>query len=443
MGSTDSLEKVSKIIENSYKKDKKIIVVCSAMSGVTDQLLEIGALSENWKIENALKNFEEIKSRHLDIAKNFDIQKEFEEETEELFNDLRNVIKGISLIHELSDRSLAYLSTFGEKLATRLLSLILSKQNLPSIQLDSDFVKTKGDYYLEDDILWEETITETKNVLRPLLDKNHIPIVTGFWGVNEKNIICTLGRGGSDFSGAIFAVSLDIPVLEIWTDVDGFMSADPRIVKNATVIKEIGFEEVSELCFFGAKVLHPKTIRPVIENNGEVWIKNTFNPDFIGTKIANNVEDSDHYVSSISSKKVAMLTLDIFGSNKRKSKVFADLFSLADEKDIFIDMIAASEALISFCLKEDHLESANFVKELEKIAPLKIYKNRKIICVVSPKNVKGKHGVAANFFSAIAGQKISVDMYSQNASEIAQLVVVKEADEKKAIQEIHKKLAEI
>ena len=224
--------------------------------------------------------------------------------------------------------------------------------------------------------------------------------------------------------------------------MDGFLSADPRIVKNAKIIDEIGFAEASELCFFGAKVLHPKTIRPVIDNHGEVWIRNTFSPEKPGTKIVKKTSMSKYPLISITSKKVTMLAFDIFGASKSKRQVFADLFTLANNKEIFIDMIAASEAQISFCIEDSYLITDHFLKELEEIAPVQVYNDRKIVCMVSPEEVQGVPGLAGKFFGAIAETGVNIEMYSQNASEISQLVVVKEDGANAVIAAIHKKLVE-
>lgn len=440
MGSTPALKKVSEIIHEKIKKQENPIIVCSAMSNTTDNLLKIGNLAENWKTQEALTLLNELKQKHFEIAKKLNILENFQKQTTTIFENLENMVKGIGLIHELSDRSLAYLVSFGEKLSTRLLTELLKSKNLPAKQIDSTFIKTQGLNFCEDEIHWQKTEKEIDLHLKPEIKKGNIPIITGFFGTNGKKIISLLGRGGSDFSGAILTVCLKAKKLEIWTDVDGFLSADPRIVKDAQIINEIGFKEVSELCFFGAKVLHPKTIRPVIEKGGEVWIKNTFSPEKNGTKITKKAQKNPNAVVSISSKKVAMISLDIFATGKKKTQIYDELFSLAHRKDIFIDMIASSEAEISFCIEEKYLEKEPFFEALKKIIPSEISKNRTIICIVSPEDVKGQIGIATKIFQAISESKISVEMYTQNASEIAQLIVVKSKDAKHVIAKIHEKL---
>ncbi|KAA3623628.1 MAG: hypothetical protein DWQ02_24265 [Bacteroidetes bacterium] len=350
------------------------------------------------------------------------------------------MIQGIRLIHELSARRVAYLLSFGERLSTRLLTAFLQKTGLPTTQFAATFIKTTGINYEEDEVNWETTKLLVNETLRSHLQKNTICVVTGFFGTNPNGYISLLGRGGSDFTGAILAVSLDINTVEIWTDVDGFLSADPRVVEDAQIIDEIGFQEASELCFFGAKVLHPKTIRPVIDNGGQVWIKNTFNASQRGTKIIQHAQEDHREVISISSKKVGLLSLDLFATQGRKKAILAQLFKWASDNEIDIDMIAASEAEISFCIEDKYLENAEIKEALSEICPFYIKENRSVVCIVSPKEVKGQIGVAGKIFNAIAECGVSVDMYSQNASEIAQLIVIQSSEVKKVIQNIHEKL---
>lgn len=439
MGSVQSLTSVSDIIADNYRSGVRQVIVCSAMGGVTNQLISMAAMAEVGDIEAATKAHDEIRQRHLEVAAQFGVREAMAEKTHDLFRDMKNLIRGLTLIREYSARSHALLLSFGEKLSTRLLEAILKGKELPAVQYDSTFIRTLGSDYEEDDVDWSATGSNVQAVLGPVMDTNRIPVITGFFGTDSEGQITLLGRGGSDYSAAILSVALGIDQVDIWTDVDGFMTADPRIVDDAEVIDEIGYIEASELCFFGAKVLHPKTIRPVIDLGGRVYIKNTFNPTCPGTKISNKVEKKEEDVISISAKSACVLALDIFGTNKRKSQVFSELFELAYKFDYSIDMIASSEALISFCIEERLADNLEFIGSLEKIAPLSIARNRKIICVVSPGGVQGRIGVAAELFTAFANEGISMEMYSQNNSEIAQLMVVRAEDAEKGIRAIHNK----
>jgi aspartate kinase len=440
MGSTDALQKVASILQENYDNGQQVVVVCSAMSGITNQLISMGNLAEQDRLQEAMKLFVVIKEKHFSTAKELNVEDSFETKSTTLFQELEKLIQGIGLIHELSSRSIAYLLSFGERLSTRLLVCHLHNTGLYANQFDSTFIKTEGINYEEDEINWEATKLLVNETLRGNIQRNIISVVTGFFGTNQQGYISLLGRGGSDFSGAILAVSLGINTLEIWTDVDGFLSADPRIVEDAQIIDEIGFQEASELCFFGAKVLHPKTIRPVIDNGGQVWIKNTFNSSQKGTKIVQHGREDHREVISISSKKVGLVSLDLFATQGKKKKILSELFNWAQDREIDIDMIAASEAEISFCIEERYLSMDDFSETLELICPFYIKENRSVVCIVSPKEVKGQIGVAGKIFFAIAESGVSIDMYSQNASEIAQLIVIQSNEVKKVIQNIHEKL---
>lgn len=438
MGSVNSLEKVVSIIQDNLKNEICQVVTCSAMSQVTNKLIAIGELSEAGKVKKTQLLFEDIKNLHFEVALDFGVLDAFQAETESIWADLHDLFRGVAMIHELSDRSLAYLSSFGEKLSTRLLTAILNKENETAVQLDSHFVRTINGDYLEADIDWAQTKKNIKKEVFPYLGQK-VPIVTGFFGRNVENITALLGRGGSDYSAAILAVCLEIKTVEIWTDVDGFLSADPRIVADAYVIPEIGYTEASELCSFGAKVLHPKTIRPVIDFGGEVWIKNTFSAEKSGTKIIQETAETDQAVLSITSKDTSVFTLNLFGVKvgTPKSEVYCEIFKICNEFQACIDMVASSEAAVSFCLTPDWAKNEGFIKALKSVAPLTIAEYKTILCIVSPSHVKGRVGVAAGFFEALKDNQVSAEMYSQNNTEIAQLIVVEEADAKRSIQAIH------
>lgn len=443
MGSTASLENVASIIKDNQNQGLKQIVVCSAMSQVTNQLLAAGDTAVTGQSAAALEIFECIRAKHLQVAADFGVTAEFEEASTDLFESLRKFLTGVAMINELSKRSRAHLSAYGEKFSTRLLTCILQAKELGVRQLDSDFIKTKGLNFLEDEVDWEATKMTGKPLLKALTNANKIGIVTGFFGTNQSEEISLLGRGGSDFTAAILAVVCGCKVLEIWTDVDGFLSADPRIVPEARVLDEIGFKEASELCFFGAKVLHPRTILPVIKGGGEVWIKNTFNSMAQGTRITKHAPALEQTVLSLSSKKVALLSLDLFGAERQKTraKVFYELFVAIKEAKVAVDAIAASEAMISFCVEEKYLENKILIDKIAAIAPLDVRQDRSILCIVSPENaVYNHHGVLARIFEAIAEAGTSVEMDSQNASEVGQLVVVKNEDVFVTIQAIHRAL---
>ena len=440
MGDANALEQVNSILQKYSESGEKMLVVCSAMSGITNQLISIGTLAEKGRKQEAISILNAIREKHFSSAEQLQVRDRFESCTNELFVNLENVVQGITLIGELSSRSVAYLLSFGERLSTRLLVCYLQKKGLKATQYDSTFIKTKGISYEEDEIDWEATKPLVINTLDNGIQENVIAVVTGFFGTNHQGHISLLGRGGSDFSGAILSVCLQISTLEIWTDVDGFLSADPRIVDNAQLLDEIGFQEASELCFFGAKVLHPKTIRPVIDNGGQVWIKNTFNTELEGTKIIKEARENTREVISISSKKVGLISLDLFASQSKKKQILSELFQLAQENGVDIDMIAASEAEISFCVEVKHLENKNFLDPLMIICPYYIKENRSVVCIVSPREVRGQCGVAGKIFNAIAESGVSVDMYSQNASEIAQLIVINSEDVKNVVKNIHIKL---
>ena len=444
MGSAESLNQVAQIILAATKRGSRPIVVCSAMSQVTNKLIQIGTLSEQGKQTEALKVCKNIQNTHYQTAKDLGILEDFIQESEALFEDLQNFIRGVTLIHEFSQRSEAYLTSFGEQLSVRLLTSLLNQEKDQAQYLDSTFIKTKGKDFLTAEVDWKATRANTKNALSPAIRSGVIPIVTGFMGTCEQDLIMLLGRGGSDYSAAIIGVCMNIKTVEIWTDVDGFMSADPRVVRKAQVIDEMGYIEVSELCAFGAKVLHPKTIRPVIDEGGEVWIKNTFNPTAPGTRIVQKSKYCTAEVLSIAAKPAAIISLDLFGVplGTPKSKVFAQIFSVVEAHNICVDAIAASEGLISLAIEESFIHNRTILNELKAIAPLEIAKDRTILTLVSPQCVQGSYGTFRKIFGTLGEAKIPIEMTSQNIAEVAMIVVIKSGDNNKALKAVHKNLIE-
>jgi len=444
MGSEDSLRQVASIIRQNYEDEQVPVIVCSAMSGVTNLLLEMGDLAEKGSMPAIDSLLKQIETKHLEMAAVFEITEEVEAAIRPLLEDLHGFVQGIARIRELSDRSLAYLASLGERLSTRLLAEILKQEGLPGIQQDTKFIRTTGGSYKCGEVDWDQTKLDLLQALNPLLEQKQIPVLTGFFGTNPQSIISLLGwRGGSDYSAAIVAVSLDCPTLEIWTDVDGFLSADPRIVPEAHVISHISYEEATELCFFGAKVLHPRTIRPVIEGGGEVCIKNTFEPEKQGTRITKvHEEKCQTLMLSVASKPVVMISLDLFGSLKSQRIVYKELFDLASGCEARMDLIASSESIFTFCMSAEDMGKNGFLEALENIAPLQIEEDKSIICIVSPRSVHGQAGVSAQIFQAVAKENVSISAFSQNASEIAQLLVLDTPKVQDAIRSLHTSLTQ-
>ncbi|NOZ82509.1 MAG: aspartate kinase [Euryarchaeota archaeon] len=445
VGSADRILRVAGLVER-YRAPETVVVV-SAMSGVTDRLEEMAHRTSEGADEASIRSFvEHLRRRHLSVAaKIVELGgRDVRDEIEALLGELEKILVGISYVGELTPRSLDYVLSFGERLCAPLLSAALEARGMPSewftgyeagIVTDSCFGRARP--------LMELTRERVREVLLPRL-RGSIPVVTGFIAGDEKGRITTLGRGGSDYSAAILGAVLDADEIWIWSDVDGILTTDPSLVEDAKVIDVLSYTEAMELAYFGAKVLHPKTIEPAMEKGIPVRVRNTFNPDCEGTLIVSEQEKSDSIVKAISvMRDVALLNISgvgMIGVPGVASRVFTALA----QQNINILMISqgSSEANISVvvergdaeraveALREEFL-GANVVRKVE-------YEEDVAIIAVVGAGMRGTKGVAARVFTAVASADVNVLMIAQGSSEVNISFVVSSADAERAASALHR-----
>jgi len=350
---------------------------------------------------------------------------------------------GISYVGELTPRSLDYVLSFGERLCAPILSGALNSIGVRSkwftgyeagITTNSNFGRASP--------IWDITNKRVNETLKPLL-KEYVPVVTGFIAGDEKGRITTLGRGGSDYSASIIGSALNADEIWIWTDVDGIMTTDPRLVSDARTIKVISYIEAMELAYFGARVLHPKTIEPAMEKGIPVRVRNTFNPENEGTLIVREQERIEDIVKAVSVMKDVVM-LNISGASMiGMPGIVARVFNALAEENINILMIsqASSEANISFVIAKEDLKKAlkvlnkefknNYIKQIDYL------KDIAIIAVVGAGMI-GTKGVAARVFKAVADAGVNIIMIAQGSSEVNISFVILEKDAKKAAEALHR-----
>ncbi len=449
MGSADRILRVAELVER-YRAPETVVVV-SAMSGVTDRLEEMAHRTSEGAEEGTIRRFvEHLRRRHAGVAARVaevggvDVRQEIER----LLGELEKILIGISYVGELTPRSLDYVMSFGERLCAPLVSAALNARGMPSewftgyeagIVTDSSFGRARP--------LMELTRERVREVLMPRLGRS-IPVVTGFIAGDERGRTTTLGRGGSDYSAAILGAVLDADEIWIWSDVDGILTTDPSLVENAKVIEVLSYTEAMELAYFGAKVLHPKTIEPAMEKGIPVRVRNTFNPECEGTLIVSEQEKSDSIVKAISvMRDVALLNISgvgMIGVPGVASRVFTALA----QQNINILMISqgSSEANISIvvergdaeraveALREEFL-GANVVRKVE-------YEEDVAIIAVVGAGMRGTKGVAARVFTAVANAGVNVLMIAQGSSEVNISFVVSSGDAEKAAGALHREFIE-
>ncbi|MFH2027536.1 MAG: lysine-sensitive aspartokinase 3 [Nanoarchaeota archaeon] len=407
--------------------DKKPIVVVSALGGITDML--IGTAENAFEGKDTSKLLAEIRERHTSTLKDLGLDESLVDEQLKEFEEL---IKRIEAVKEITTETMDHIQSFGERMSARIVAAHLSNTGTPAEAHDAYDVG-----FISDDNYGDaEPLEETEAQLREhLTNKTAVPVITGFIAKTKAGKITTLGRGGSDYTAAIIGAAVNSEEIQIWTDVNGIMTTDPRIVKEAKTISEISFNEASELAYFGAKVLHPKTIIPAVEKNIPVRVLNTYEPDNEGTVILKEVNDNQP-IKAIACKRHNLI-MNITSSRMLNAYGFlTKVFSVFEKNRKSVDMISTSEVSISLTLSNDK-DIDKIEKSLKRYAEIKIEGDKSIICIVGD-GMKHIPGIAAKTFSVLGNNKINVEMISQGASEINISFVVNDVDADNAIKALHK-----
>tara|TARA_R110000868_G_scaffold282657_2_gene542978 strand:+ start:613 stop:3057 length:2445 start_codon:yes stop_codon:yes gene_type:complete len=449
VGSSKNINKVINILEN-YGKTDTITCVVSAVGGITDKLLLAGKQAQS-KDKTFIDTFESIKESHFHIIKELNPEKSESilSFVEEKLDALKSLLEGIYLINELSPKTSDKLVSFGELLSSFIIAETMKKRGISAeiknsqelVITNSNFTKAEVDYSI--------TNQNIRDYFKSA--KQNITILPGFISKSRIGEITTLGRGGSDFTAAIIAAALHVEQLEIWTDVSGMYTTNPKLVKQAYPIDKISYQEAMELSHFGAKVLYPPTVQPVLSLNIPIHIKNTLEPDAVGTVISNEETKSTSPVKGISNIcNIALLTLEgtgmvgIPGFSKR-------LFETLSQEKINVIMITQASSEHSICLGIDDKEADNakaaidvvFENEiaLGKIEPIIIETGLSIIALVGD-NMKNHQGISGKMFSSLGRNNINIRAIAQGASEKNITAVIDEKDVKKALNTLHEQFFE-
>ncbi|HLR36483.1 MAG TPA: bifunctional aspartate kinase/homoserine dehydrogenase I [Chitinophagaceae bacterium] len=445
ISNAESIDRLTEIVTDQRKEKEPLIIVTSALGGITNQLLEMASEAE---IGNSFdRPLKEIEDRHLEIIHELipaKRQNPIIMQIKLYLNELEELLQGVRAIKELSLKTRDNILSYGELCSTFMISGILS-QKFPNIQ----FTDTR-EVFLTDSQFGKAQVklTETQENIQKLFHgrSSELFCATGFIARNELGQTTTLGRGGSDFTAAIFGSALDADEIQIWSDVDGFMTADPRMVKRAFSLKEISYTEAKELSYFGAKVIYPPTMIPAFAKNIPIRIKNTFNTDFPGTIIHHNTKKNGHPVRGISSVEQVSL-VNIQGSSLVGNSGFSGrLFAMLSRYDINIILItqASSEHSITFAISPADTEKAKRVLYTEfemellthKIDPPKIDENLSIVAIVG-ENMNHTTGISGNLFHALGRNGINISAIAQGSSEYNISVVIERNNLAKALNVLH------
>ena len=437
VSSKENIERIKSIIQ---QKDDKFIVVVSALSGTTDKLELIAneALSGNHPLL-----IEELKAKHLDFV--HDVirpinQTEVVIFVQGQFNTLESICESISTLGELSDKIRSRVMSFGEQLSAYILSKYLTQEGIDLHLLDSRKLIRANGNFLNARVNFEQTRNQIE-----LLDKQSNYIAPGFIASNDGNETVLLGRGGSDYTASIFASATNASCLEIWSDVNGLQTANPKYVNDATSIEKLSYKEAFELAYFGAKVLYPPTIGPVMEKQIPIYLKNTSQPDQIGTLISAEPSETQNVQGVSSISDVSLVNISGVGLAQKKGTA-RKVFQAIEEAGVNVILISQSCSEQSICLgvlnsdseAAKHALDNAFSLELESglMNPAEVLNDHAIVAVVGD-NMKSKTGLSGKVFSSLGENGINVFAIAQGASERNISIVVHKKDEGKAVNVIH------
>ena len=450
VGTGENIRHVAESVTQFAKKDYRVAVVVSALAGVTNSLIETACQakkSEEKHIETFTKQLLQKHKKAITAAiTSKQIQKEVTQITEKTISELEKVLTGICYVGELTPKSKDYVASFGERLSAPIVWGAIKDHKLETqcftgkeagIVTDSNFG--------EADPLMNFTTHLIRERLGPLFEKGTIPVVTGFIAANQDGIVTTVGRGGSDYTATILGVALQVDEVWIWTDVDGIMTTDPKIVPAARMLPQLSYQEAAEMAIFGAKAMHPRALGPVIKENIPVRIRNTAHPENMGTLITKDpAANETKPVKAVAMiKDVAMLNVNgaaMVGAPGSYAKVF----DVLGKNGINVMMIstAVSEANISMIIKRALLGRAISNLEialLERggvVSEVTAEDDVAVIAVMGA-NMKGTLGVASRIFSTVAKKSINIRMIAQGSSELNISFVVKEKDGAAVVRAIH------
>ncbi len=434
--SAEAIQRVGAIVAGR-QKDRPLVVV-SAMGKTTNKLLHLAdtAVAGNRKhsieLLNELRDFHGREARKLvPVAQRTSLESCLDEH----FQELSELSKGLAVLGELTPRSLDAIASYGERLAALIVTYALEQMGLVAAALDSRKYMVTDARHTQAQPLLEKTEERMRQVIPPLVEQGHIPVMGGFIGATEAGVTTTLGRGGSDFTASIIGAVLDAERIEIWTDVDGMLTADPNLYAGARRVKVISFEEASELAYFGAKVLHPSTLLPAVHKRIPVYILNSRRPEVPGTVIISRADapKTPNIFKSIACKKNITI-VDICSTRMLMAYGFLrSIFEVFDRYQTPVDMVSTSEVSVSLTV-DNPRNLPQIADEIGEYANISFEGGKAIICLVGD-NIKFTPGVAGKVFKAI--EDINVRMISQGASVLNISFVVDEINLQKTVARLH------
>jgi aspartate kinase len=443
------------IIRSAKKDWPRIVAVNSALSGVTDILLKAASRAtagDTTAIEQAAQD---LRIRHTEIATELltdpDQRRQVLAEVYALIDQFSSLCNAVLVLGEATPRALDAIASLGERMSIRLLAAALNTAGIPASPVEASSLIITDENYQSANPDYLTTRESTRKVLNPILDAGQVPVVTGFMGATHSGVITTLGRGGSDYTAAILGVALEADEVWIWTDVNGVMTTDPRIVPEARTIDTLSFREISELAYFGAKVLHPKTIRPVVEAGIVLKVLNTFNPSHPGTRIlADSVQTNGNIIKAVTIiKGLKLITLEgrgMLGVPGVAARTFKAIASTHTSVPLISQ--ASSEQSICFAVPAEAADQVinalqyEFEREFSRRDIDSVWASEDVVIVsVVGSGMRNIPGVAGKVFSMMGDNKINIMAIAQGSSEASISFIISSEDGTRAVKTLHTLIA--
>jgi aspartate kinase len=446
VGSPQALSNAADIVRSAKKDWRRVAVVVSAMGGVTDVLLKGAAAAGGGDPAKARHCVETIRKQHQAAIAAGPLGGDAAAAIDACLRELEGLYHAVSVLREVSPRALDAIASLGERMSIHVVAGYLTRAGVAGVPVEAtEFLLTDAKFQNASPLMNEVSGRATK-ILGPIFRRKAVPVITGFIGATREGVITTLGRGGSDYSAAIVGAALDADAVWIYTDVDGVMTADPRQVPDARSLPSLSYREISEMAYYGAKVVHPKTIRPCVERNIPLWIKNTFNPDHPGTEIMANDQAASGVIKAVTSIRDQTMVTVQGGGMMGVPGIAARTFATVARIGVSVTLItqASSEQSICFSVPahngkpvQSHLEE-EFRKEIDRedIDAVDLLEACVIVTVVGA-GMRRTHGVSGRIFSALGRAGVNVIVIAQGSSECSISMMVEKKDETPALRAIH------
>lgn len=434
----NAIRNITEIVKKEISR--KPIIVVSACAGITNQLLQTAMLASQGKKEEALNNVVAIESRHKKIVKDLfdgDTQKFLNKHFSQIAEELTALVNGVAVLGELTPRSLDTFAVYGELMSSFIIHHYFESQKIKSFWVDArSFMKT-DEHFTKASVNIESTEQHLKDIVLPKVDNGYVVMTQGFIGSSSNGITTTIGRGGSDYSAALIGALLNAGEIQIWTDVDGILTSDPTVVKDAKKIKVMSFNEAAELAYFGARVLHPETILPAVKKNIPVRVLNSKNPVSTGTTIVAKPKIDKRCVVKSIAYKEGITLINIVSTRMFLAHGFLEnIFDVFHKYETVVHTVATSEVSVTATI--DNVKNlSSIVRELKHFATVTVSEKKAIVCIVGD-NLRNSPGLAVKMLAPISD--ININMISQGASEINLSFVVDEADVDDVVIKLHREL---